>query len=268
MFGASIVIAISLFVFSPRGEARCTVDQAVFNPGHVEVEIRTPKKNMRGAILILPPTGGRTFLEGQYAKSLCKLGFKTLVMENWAGMNEKAFELSIHSRHLARGQKAIDSVVENLKTKNLGIIGTSVGAIHGATALGRVASIKAGFLIAGGGPIGEVIATAGEKGVKKLREARFKEMGFKSIAEYAQAINNTVPKELDALNYSEAIKSKKLNLVVSTKDTTVLSKHQENFVEAFEPEEVYEFDSNHAWTIIKTWWFHEDKIINFFDQHL
>ena len=88
--------------------------------------------------------------------------------------------------------------------------------------------------------------------------------GFESIEEYSQALDANIDDDLDALNYQKAISLKSLALVVANKDETVKTEHQKNWVKAFNPEPLYDFDSSHFWSIVKTWWFHEDKISEFF----
>jgi hypothetical protein len=246
-----------------KSHSSCEAEDMVFGSNKVKVSYYSPKNSL-GLILIMPPTGGSNFLDRQYASSLCRSGFEALIVEGWQGLGEKSLSLEIHQQLLSRGQEAIDTVLKNFSAPFMGIVGTSVGALHSATALGRHDELKAGFLIAGGGPIHEVIATSDESTLKEYRKKRKEKFGFESIEEYSQALDANIDDDLDALNFQKAISQKRLALVVANKDETVKTEHQKNWVKAFNPEPLYDFDSSHFWSIVKTWWFHEDKISEFF----
>ena len=84
-------------------------------------------------------------------------------------MEKESLALDIPAQLLVQAQQVIAKVIEE-KTQTedfLGILGTSVGAIHSATALRLYDRIQSGFLILEGIPIHKVIADSNEKTLKK-----------------------------------------------------------------------------------------------------
>ncbi len=268
MITTTALTALALFVYHAPLQADCFQQSKKLSPHQVEVSHYEPEPKTLKAVIILPPTGGITFLERQYARALCNQGFNALIIENWDGLNEENLELSLHQRLLTRGQNAIETLITQSAYSSIGILGTSVGAIHAATAFGRSEKLKSAFLIAGGGPIHQVIAESGESNLKKVRKARFKKFGFKDLNEYSKALSEHIGPELESIHYKDFIQEKRLQMVVAESDETVQTKFQENWVTEFNPEQVYRIDAGHMWTIIKAWWFYEEAMVDFFKDSL
>ncbi len=268
MITTSLIFLTAAFVMYPGPLSACHQDVHILNPGHIKVTHYKPKQNTTKAVIILPPTGGRTFLDGQYARSLCHEGMAALLIEDWDGLAEQSVELDVHQRLLTRGQSAISTVLDTFKFSSFGILGTSVGAIHAATAFGQNPKLISAFLIAGGGPIHQVIAESGEENLKKSRQARLKKFGFKDVNEYAKALAEHIGPELESIHYAGYIQEKRLQMVVADSDETVQTKFQNIWVEEFKPEQVYRLDAGHMWTIIKAWWFYEKDMVDFFKSSL
>ncbi len=256
-----LIIAISGCV--SNSQTQCETESIQLQKLELRLTRHQPKNSI-GLVVIMPPTGGSNFLDRQYAELLCENSFEAIIVESWQGLGETSLDLSIHEKLLSRGQQAIQIVLNEFERPFIGILGTSVGALHGMTAFGRDQRIQAAFLIAGGGPIHKVIAGSDEKTLKMYRQKRMQKFGYSSVLEYERALKAAIPKDLDALTYSETIVEKPLALVISDDDQTVATQYQLNWEQAFEPDETYRFESSHFWTIVKTWWFHEEKIKDFF----
>ena len=223
-------------------------------------------KNEKGKILILPPTGGATYLDKGYARSLCKIGFSSMIIKKWSGIEEESLELNIHAKLLGRAQKAIAKVLEE-KTQAgdfIGILGTSVGAIHSATALGIHDKIQTGFLILGGAPIHKVIAYSDEETLKKYRQKRMKAFDFQTVEEYAVALSEKIPNEVRPLFLADKVQKKDTFSVIALKDKTVLSEYQKSLAKAFQSESL-EISSSHIPSIIWFYFIHFKKVTQFFE---
>jgi hypothetical protein len=225
----------------------------------LKFESQQPNKK---SILIVPPTGGTNFLDRSYAKVLCKNGFDVFILERWTDDDEYSLDLSIHERFYARGQKAIEIALENIKSPFVAILGTSVGGIHAAIAIARFKNLNAAFAIASGASIGEIIALSDQEVLVQARKQRFEIHGFKDDQEYIEALTPHLP--LEPLQLPTPPKHKQLGMVIARADTTVPTQTQRVLEQLWMPRVVVEVSGNHFFSILKTWFFHRRKIVEFF----
>ena len=270
MFVVRSFIFVMVFfmpLFFSHSRESCFVQLETLSEGLVELDSYTAQNNERGKILILPPTKGVTYFEKKYAKRLCKKGFSAFIIKSWKGIDEETIELDIHNRLLGRAQKAILSVL-NTKTKSgdfIGILGTSVGAIHSATALGLYPQIQAGFFIVGGAPIHKVIAYSKEETLTKYRNKRMKK--FQNIKDYAEALDKTLIKEARPLSFIQTAKNKASFTVTALKDQTVPTEYQKVLSQALNAENL-NVSGSHIFSIVWFYLFHKKKVLQFFEKSL
>ena len=228
----------------------------------VDVVTFETRKPILGTVLILPPTGGATILDQSFAEKLADRGFNAVILEKWTGDAEDSLDLEIHKRFYERSQRAIALVVENTDSAFIGVLGTSVGAIHAAVATHHIARIKAAFLVVGGAPIAEVIASSDQKVLREAKEKRFATMGFTSLEHYTKALDETLA--MDPFKSPDGIAGKRLAMVVAQNDTTVPGRNQMALRDLWKPELVLETSRKHTLAIVKTWFFYRDDIADFF----
>ena len=258
-------ICAFLFYIQNVWSSNCSVSYDILNSLSVELLIYKSKKQ-KGKVLILPPISGVTYIDKQYARSLCKAGFSAFVIKKWKGMDEESLQLDIHAHLLTTAQKVIAKVIEK-KTQPgefIGILGTSVGAIHSATALGNYDQIQAGFLILGGAPIHKVIAYSDETALKKYRKRRMENFRFKTVEDYALALDKKIPKNVCPLYFSKKAQKKDVFTVIALKDLILPTKYQKELQQAFQSKKL-ELSSSHVLSIIKFYFFHSKKMIKFFE---
>jgi hypothetical protein len=218
-------------------------------------------------VLIIPPTGGVNFLDRSYAREFCSKGINAWIVETWTDHNELNFELSIHTRFYARAQRAIDLALEQIPAGDtVGILGTSVGAFHAAIAAGRQPRLQALFTITGGGDIAEMIVHSDQGIMQVAKKRRYEMYGFADDETYLSALREHI--KLEPLNYSDAYLVKKTGMVIASADTTVPTSNQERLRTALRPVEVLELRGNHLSVILRSWFFHSGKIVEFFRRHL
>ena len=133
-------------------------------PGKIQLRMYTPSNvhivtsDMR-TILLLPPTGGENKLDLGYATLFCKAHFRVAILEHWDGDATYELDPIMHEgaglQSLAAVRHAID-YLHPVRPTQLGIMGTSVGAIYSALALGHDSRIATGALIVGGGGMTEI----------------------------------------------------------------------------------------------------------------
>lgn len=215
------------------------------------------------SIILMPPTGGTNSIDRSYAKNLCQSGFDVYIIEHWTGEAEFSLDLLIHERHYSRAQKAIGITIENIKSKFIGILGTSVGAIYTSVAMSLHDKLNAAFVIVGGADVPEIIATSDQDILVKVRDERFKLSGYKNNEEYIRAISEVFPYKVSQL--PSLYKGKKLGMVIADADTTVPTATQNYLRDLWQPQVVYNYSGNHLTVILKTWR-HRDDIVEFFSK--
>lgn len=241
----------------------CRTKDATYENNDFKVsvaEYRSDKKT--GSVLILPPTGGENLLDRKYANELCEAGFDVFILKKWTGDDEYNTELSIHTRFYARAQKAIETVFAHVETPFIGILGTSVGALHTAVAVGVQPRLNAAFVITGGAPIADIIARSDQGAMEDVKKKRFKIYGFKNEEEYLAALDKVLP--LDPFKNKIDYQQKSLGMIIATKDTTVPTEFQERLRQLWGTKVVYDFSSSHFMSILKSWYYHSEDIVKFF----
>jgi fermentation-respiration switch protein FrsA (DUF1100 family) len=244
--------------------------ETTYDSGRVKVKIYQPSSRntnlKKSTIIITPPTGGSTFLEHNYSVNLASRGFKVIRVLKWQGQDEYNLDLRVHKRLFEKAQAAIKTVIVENPSESFGILGTSVGGLHAAIALGRNPEIKVGVIIVAGAPLSEVIAFSDQSVMKDYREKRMKIHNLSTTEQYAKALEQTdLPKYPD---YYEAYKNKQILFVLASEDEIVPTEQQEKLIRILSPEQKIEFESGHVWTILKNWFFHRDEITDFFDKSL
>ena len=243
----------------------------------INFERYTPRQSSDRAILMMPPTNGVTPLETRYKWAFCRAGYVVYVVETWTGIDEVALELEVHNRLLGRGQAAIDGVLTQISEPYIALFGTSVGGIHGATALGRVDEINAAFLVAAGHPVASVIARSELGEMRDIRERRIRSNGWNGIDEYERALIETI--YVEPGRYAEVARKKQLGVAIVDRDVTVHTDLQQALARDLDADLVINVSGRsvpgvswlvgggaHVAGIFRTWWFHEEEIIQFFDR--
>jgi len=229
----------------------------------VDVSLYSGAAPSRKTILILPPTGGSTYIDRSMSKRLCRAGFDVYILEKWTGMDEMSDELQLHHRLYTRALKAISEVLKSVPQNNfVGLLGTSVGATFVAVAVSQIDRIDAAFSIAGGAPIPGIIVNSDHKSMHELRERRYKKFGFKNNDDYFRALEPEFP--LDPFKSKKRFSGKTLGMSIATKDTTVPTRYQKELEQLWKPQTVYTVDSAHFWGIVNTWYRHDKDIVQFF----
>ena len=248
-------------------EARdCFFEQKKFEQDDFFAEARFyPHAGSHNTILILPPTGGTNLIDRSYARLFCAEGFNVYILDKYKGYDEYNLDLDIHKRYYGRTQRAVDLILGQIPGDNsVGILGTSVGALHAAIAIGRVDRIRNGLIITGAADIAATIVDSDQGVMKDAREKRNKMFGFKNRDEYYNELKKHI--ELDPLFYASNFPGKKISMVIATKDTTVPVANQILLKDIAKPTHVMELNDDHFWAIMKTWVFHRKFVISSFSD--
>lgn len=222
------------------------------------------------SVIVMPPTGGVNVLDWAYAARLCVSGFRTAVVTNWDFDTFNELDMGMHDRGALRALAAIRHTIEFLNPKRprqLGIFGTSVGAISSVMATGYDARISAAALIVGGGGLREIIARSTEQHLSDLRKQRMAAFNLTSVDAYQQMLSPHI--NIEPLDFIGLSGPKNIWMMIATKDDTVPTANQMKLYQAYgRPGNSLSYPSDHLGTILYTSANEGAKIINFFQRVL
>ncbi len=245
-----------------------TVDPVERSPALVHLRIYEARSKSDRTVILLPPTGGENILDRGYANHLCASGFNVALLQSWDHQTEVTLDPSMHDHGALRSLSAIRHTLDYLnpsRANQVGILGTSVGALSSSLALGFDHRLSTAVLIVGGTGFAEIVARSTETGAAKLREARMKALGMKKLEEYVGYIAEKV--EIEPGDFSDFSGKKKVLAFVGTNDDTVPTRNQWDLVKRFDAESVG-YEGNHTETILNTFTWKRGRISDFFEKNL
>jgi len=243
-------------------------DPVTGKPGFVQNRIYESRSSSDRTVILLPPTGGENILDQGYANHLCSAGFRVVLLQTWYNQTETTLDMGMHDNGAVRSLSAIRHTLDYLKpsrSSQVGILGTSVGALTSSLALGFDPRLSSGVLIVGGVDMAEIIAASTETGAARLREARMKEFGFRNFSEYLAAMRKHVT--IDPADFAGFSGRKNVLAFLGMRDITVPTSNQQALVRAFQAE-ADEYAGDHTQTILNTFTWKRGKIAAFFEKHL
>lgn len=251
------------------------IDPVTMKPGKIRLttfvrKLSESKAQDLKTVIVMPPTGGVNALDWGYAAHLCANGLRAAVITYWDFDTLNEIDMNMHDRGALRALSAVRHVIEYLapkRPKQLGMLGTSVGAISSALVTGYERRVSAAALIVGGGGMPGIIAKSTESHLAKLREERMAHFQFESIDAYQNALGQAVKIEpLDFVNFSG---KKNIWMMIATKDVTVPTENQWALYKAFGSQPgALQFEGDHLQTILRTSAVHPLTIVNFFKRVL
>jgi hypothetical protein len=273
--GAKALVKREGYSFSlcPMKSLRLEILDAVTRrPAVVEAKIYLPRrrqaKSELRSVIILPPTGGENMLDRGYANALCAAGFQSVLVSGWTHQTDSKLELSVHDEGALRALSAVRHVLDYLNpTRNtqVGILGTSVGALSASLALGFDARLQSSVLIVGGVDLPQIYAHSDERGAVKLREQRMRALGFGTRKNYLAALRQHV--RIEPRDFAGHSGPKNVLAFIGSDDTTVPTRNQEELAAVFRAERAV-YSGNHFQTILHTYWRERPRITRFFQRNL
>lgn len=216
-------------------------------------------------VLIIPPTGGANFLDRNWAKNFCAAGFNAHIVEHWTDDAEMAYDLGIHQRFYSRTQKAIGIVLEHIKDASyIGMMGTSIGGIHTAMAMGIHDRINAAFVITAGADMPAMIANSDQDLMVNAWNERKKLFNIPNKETYINLLREKI--EYEPLKLPRKFEGKDLGMIVATSDTTVPYDNQIKLKNHWKPKTLIEYSNNHFWGIVLSWLWDSKSVIKFFEE--
>lgn len=202
----------------------------------VTVKAFKPNKDKNRQVIILPPIGGTTLLENRYAKKVCNRGVAAYVFVNWTDdMEESVEDFEVHNRGTIRGVFAVEMFLKNFPLPTR-ILGTSLGGFYAGIAAGKFDLIEKVSIVASGTNLANVLATSNLDGLRLLKQKRMTLYKIESEAEYAQEIKKHLT--IEAYDFKESLKEKKLLFFRTNSDDVILPKYQDELIDLFSKDNV------------------------------
>jgi hypothetical protein len=246
---------------------KCAPIQHFFVDRNFQVDVSkySSRPDSQKSLLILPPTGGTNYIDRSYAKTFCEQGYNVYILNHWTEDQETESDLEIHQKFYGKAQRAVNLTLQQIKTPYIGMIGTSVGALHASISASLADQLNTVFVIVGGTPIAEVVTTSDQKAMKDLHEERTKRFGFENDQEMIAGIDKAF--DLEPIELDQGFKNKSLGMIIAKKDSTVATRTQEKLREFWNPKKVIYINSGHFWAIVKAWFFYDEEILQFFEEN-
>lgn len=223
-----------------------------------------PSKPSDKTLFIFPPTGGTNSIDKSYASQFCKKGYQVQILDGWTKDQETEIDFEIHQSFYSKAQKAIGLALSQSKTKFNGLIGTSVGGLHASISASLQDRLDAVFVITAGTPIAEVVVYSAQEAMQGLNKRRKEKFQTTSDADQVARIGQAF--QLEPTTLTQGFKSKDLGVSIATQDTVVPIEQQNKLKELWKPKKEIYIHNDHFWGIVKTWLFHSDELLEFFEH--
>ena len=217
------------------------------------------------SLLIMPPTGGTNYIDSSYAREFCADGYDVFVANSWTDDTGKSTDLEIHQGFYSRMLNAVELILAENKSPFVGVLGTSLGGLYAAVATSKIERFDAVFTIVAGIPITEVIVNSDQPAMRNLANARREKYGFANDQDYLTGLEKAFTLEPIEQKNNFHI-GKDLGVVIAENDTTVPTKQQHQLRDFWKPQKLISLETSHFWGIVRTWLFHDDEIVEFFDK--
>lgn len=241
-----------------------------------------PNRNNLGedtvpAVIMLPPTGGKNFLDKKMANTFCDQDISAIILENdFANIVYQAdhellppedHELSYH-RAVAGIKTAMALIDEDahLDFSRMGLFGVSLGGIIGSFAMATQPDLAAGYFVVAGGDVPAILTESRQDEVSRIRRKRMNEQGFTTTAEYENFLRTHIT--LDPIDLASTMLPETIYMVIARRDANVPTQYQEALHLAFgEPEADYS-NSGHVDAVLDTLFFAGDRrrVARFFTE--
>ncbi len=225
------------------------------------------------AILILPTILGESRVERGFASSLCRAGFRALILDVTQDTTaEYEIEnLTSHDEAFNYALTSVQAVIVALRNDatlsgKFGLLGASQGGLFSTFVAGLEPAISASVIIVGAGNLPGVLTYSDQKNVKAIRDARKARLNIRTNEEYEATLQQAIT--IDPLANARNIAPDAAYLFIATRDTTVPSRYQLELSQAISGARVRQMDTNHVNGIIRAGQTYGKDIISYFGEKL
>lgn len=269
IFRTFFVFPLAITILTVLEAHACDIKaQSLENPTGSPISIyqMLPRKNLipEGQAIILPPTGGLSFIDRRLGKSLCERGISVIIL-NYEQGDTVSDDLGLHDR---ASKSFLNSLAITFKysPKPSVLIGSSLGGLYAALAKGlsltsedpNMSLIKGQVLTVTGGSLPEILATSQHDSVQEQRALRFKTYHYTSTEEYLSKLYEAVT--LDLYKVSNIVSRDQTLFFGSDDDEIVPGNLQRKLWEKLGRPEGDWYTSSHGITIGRVYFFQTDAI--------
>jgi poly(3-hydroxyalkanoate) synthetase len=238
-------------------------DKLAFNFQHWE-----PKRNKKSpAIVINPPTGGKTFLDNWIAKIFVKNGYEVFLITDLESNSSTKFniiDLDSHDAGSLRGVAVIKYITQRIDSdRDIYLLGTSLGGIFSALYVPFDNRVKKSIFVVAGSPLSSVIAYSDQKRLSEFRKKRMSHYNLESVMDYEDLLRSSISYE--PISFLQKSSLPKAMFYIASEDKVVPTNSQYQLMREFPDSFSYEFTGGHVGSIIKFGLFHKKKALKFFD---
>lgn len=222
-------------------------------------------------LIILPPTGGVSFIDRGYADYFCRHGFGVSILKDFTHsnlVNLFPYQLEMHDEVAKISIQAIRAILSRIPDDDpVYILGNSVGAILGSISFALEPRIRKGVFIVGGAYLPGIISQSRQKNLKDLKKIRKERFKFTDDISYEMLLKENI--KIDPLYFLDSLGKKPGLYIYSVRDKFVPSKYQKKL---YGPKKGHD-DSvlkrsylKHIPTILRTYYTRKSKIRAFFEN--
>lgn len=223
-----------------------------------------PKGTPRANIFVLPGTGGSMIPDDWTAKSLCRRGFRPLVIQKFGHRKDKEMNWTRMKRQLNLSIFSMQKIMDEYPGVRFGLFGTSLGGIYGATLAGLDSRIEAVVLIAGGGDLASILSYSKEKSVVKFRDALMQRYNVATPEALEAELRQNIP--IDPLTVANPHRGVKMLMVINTFDTSVPTDNQKALWDAWNQPKRVRFPLEHISGISAAHVLKHRRMVKFLDR--
>lgn len=208
-------------------------------------------------VFMLPPLGGTNPLDNAMAETFCKNRIAAiLIVTDLTGLNNPTLVPVTDHDHTGRrvasaikGGMLLMQDYAEVDTTKVGVFGASLGGILSSIAYSVIPEISAATFIVNGGDVPYILAHSDQPKVIELKNARKREQGLQSDAEYEAYLNENM--QIDPLHFAKLIPRDSVKQFLSKSDASVASSKQIEYHNAIgKPSNVTFYQVGHAPTIV------------------
>ncbi len=203
---------------------------------------RTAEPGPRPTVVVFRPFGGGKTIDAMTAIKYAKRGYNAIISvptESLADQTRPIAKIgSLLIRECIAGRVAIDllETLPGTDKERIYATGISMGGIRTSLFFGVEPRVKKASEIVGGGDLPGIIADTEFTTLKKVRDARMRIEGIRTIEEFRSYMRKVTP--VDPLDFGVLREPEDLLMFIGKGDQFVLDKYQEKLFHAFSrPEE-------------------------------
>jgi hypothetical protein len=238
----------------------------IFGEGQIR-EFRPEQDELRrGRAVVVPPTGGETFIDRGYARELCREGLMAQVLMSWPESSYDFDDLRMHNDYLVRFGHSFKSLLGH-DPEPVAVIGTSLGGISLASFLPFENRIRAVVMIVAGTHLAEIFSASDHRLARRQTSQSMKRIGLDNLESYVHHLQRAIRLE-PAVHLPRARQLPESLHVISTRDTTVPTANQMALAKHFRNPQFIFIESSHRFTIIGASRNHRDTIVGFLSDRM